>query len=606
MLSAHFQEFTSLPTSRHPFNQRERLRMPPPPSSSSSLASQSQSQFKLPRGLASHSLNSSTNRVPPRKIKSGFKVTKRSSVRKQTPNLTKMAQHRTQRHFYNANEDEESVSDKFTTLMESFGTCASDSIEFLSAVLYKGTKSIYNLVNSIKTRREVLDETEDTRSLELLQSTEIQIKNDTNKISTNTDVLFTTPKPKKSITTMPSYIKTTEFLTKSTSTSSSVTSSSSISSSSSNSFASLRALQFSEGIKRHKLGLLQYPQSLTTTAKSARPVQIHGGGQRFSIPSSPKYGHNGLQDVVGHSVGNTPNWRPLQYSTSWYYTRPPFELPEKAPSTESYAKIYMELVARRERELKELEEAKKLSQIREQELKQKDRVEPLSETQIKQVNDIWQRRDSESLVASANRVDVKIRDIDTLRDGQWLNDTVIDFYLALVTQRSRDNKVLSNSFVFSTHFFTTLDTGSYDKVKRWAKRKGADVAKLDYIFVPVNRHNTHWCLAVINNKERKFQFYDSMNGAGLKALHLLKDYMYRQTAEMHPEMSREEMGYDDYEIIERSTCPQQSNSYDCGVFVCKMVDVLSRDRDVMSFGQKDMRNIRRRMAYEIITSKLLI
>jgi len=46
------------------------------------------------------------------------------------------------------------------------------------------------------------------------------------------------------------------------------------------------------------------------------------------------------------------------------------------------------------------------------------------------------------------------------------------------------------------------------------------------------------------------------------------------------------------------SCPQQENGSDCGLFVCKVVEYLSRDVQ-LKFTQNDMPYFRQRMIWEI-------
>lgn len=319
--------------------------------------------------------------------------------------------------------------------------------------------------------------------------------------------------------------------------------------------------------------------------------------------------------------------RPIvPYSYTWYYTHPRIELPEDAPSTEIYTQAYFRIIEERERmqveierlkreqekvrkEKEELEAAEKekaqLEALKAAAAASADTVYPLDPEGQNEVATIWRIQNPRQEIVNGFRITITAHDANTLRRGQWLNDNIIDFYLSMVTERSRNNGgKLPSSFVFSTHFYTKLHQDGYTGVKKWAKRKGVDVTKVDYIFVPINRHNTHWCLAVINNRDLRFEFYDSMNGHGVTALHDLKDYMIQQTMEMYPQSDANDLGYDQYEMHDSLPCPQQENAFDCGVFVCKMVEVLSRDRPLNTFSQKDMPNIRQRMLYEIIHQHL--
>lgn len=356
-----------------------------------------------------------------------------------------------------------------------------------------------------------------------------------------------------------------------------------------------KAMRLFSGLKRQKLGILDHISSHSPSLQSLSPI---------ATPTKPsnfiQYGGFNSNEAKTFQFDHTRlmHRKPLPYTTSWYYQPPKIELPEQASSTEKYVELYMALVALREQREKETREEEKR--------KEREAVPKLDRLAVRKVEALWARRDESTELVFAYRIGISVYDLGTLKDGQWLNDNIIDFYLSMVTERSQKSKgSLPNSFAFSTHFFSTLQTRGYSGVARWAKRKGIDVTKQDFIFVPINRHNTHWCLAVINNRDMRFEFYDSMNGAGTQALHLLRDYMCAQTMATYPESNPADLGYDKYELCSTLQCPQQKNSFDCGVFVSKMVEVLSKDLPIMSFSQNDMPNIRRRMAHEITHQHLL-
>ena len=50
--------------------------------------------------------------------------------------------------------------------------------------------------------------------------------------------------------------------------------------------------------------------------------------------------------------------------------------------------------------------------------------------------------------------------------------------------------------------------------------------------------------------------------------------------------------------------PLQENGYDCGVFTCQFLQGLSRGEDSITFTQRDMPQLRRRMIWEIGNAKL--
>lgn len=369
-----------------------------------------------------------------------------------------------------------------------------------------------------------------------------------------------------------------------------------------------KAQKMLEGLRRHKIGILNRVSTALERPRSSRHSSVHGGGHAPSTESPRQSGVLFSSPKISRAFQfndrRLDSAGPLRYPQSWA-NLPRVELPEEAPTREIYHSLYMDVVAQRKKMDKHLEEIR-IADEKERARKEAIGVPLLDPEAVDQVEQLWSRRDEGTKLVFAYRIDISVYDLRTLRDRQWLNDNVIDFYLSMVSERSKNSRgSLPACFAFSTHFFSTLQSRGYSSVARWAKRKGIDVTKQDFIFVPINRHNTHWCLAVVNNRDRRFEFYDSMNGAGTAALDLLRDYMYQQTADTSPGANRAEMGYDKYAIFSTLPCPQQQNSYDCGVFVSKMVEVLSRDMDIMSFSQQDMPNIRRRMAYEITTQHLL-
>lgn len=222
------------------------------------------------------------------------------------------------------------------------------------------------------------------------------------------------------------------------------------------------------------------------------------------------------------------------------------------------------------------------------------KVHPLQRDQQAQVDAIWAGRAADSLVCTAFSIEISVRDLLTLADRQWLNDNVIDFYFNLIGQENPE------VFGWTTHFFTTLQQRGYQGVARWLKRKKLNVTEKAIIFVPINILGTHWALAVVDNTAKSISYMDSLASSGnLPALETIREYMV-QEGKKHNLL----VDFYSYTLHPRAKTPQQLNGYDCGVFTCQCARYLARKRGLL-YGQKDMKTIRRRMAYEIISKKLL-
>ncbi|KAJ2908117.1 hypothetical protein GGI21_003207, partial [Coemansia aciculifera] len=109
-------------------------------------------------------------------------------------------------------------------------------------------------------------------------------------------------------------------------------------------------------------------------------------------------------------------------------------------------------------------------------------------------------------------------DISRLFRGEFLNDTIIEFYMRYIGEnlRSTNAKLYERCFFFNTFFFKKLSQRSramtsfsnngngnddpmclvYNQLKKWTA--SVDLFDKDYIFVPINE-NIHWYLAIVAN-----------------------------------------------------------------------------------------------------------
>ncbi|KAJ1283804.1 hypothetical protein BS78_03G154700 [Paspalum vaginatum] len=189
--------------------------------------------------------------------------------------------------------------------------------------------------------------------------------------------------------------------------------------------------------------------------------------------------------------------------------------------------------------------------------------------------------------------------LQCLNNQEWLNDEVINLYLDLLKERElREPSKFLKCHFFNTFFYKKLISGSYDykAVRRWTtKRKlGYSLIECDKIFVPIHKE-VHWCLAVINIREKKFQYLDSLGSMDMKVLRTLARYIVDEVKDK----SGQQIDALSWKQEGVKHLPLQENGWDCGMFMLKYIDFYSRDMD-LSFGQKHMRYFRRRTAKEIL------
>lgn len=115
---------------------------------------------------------------------------------------------------------------------------------------------------------------------------------------------------------------------------------------------------------------------------------------------------------------------------------------------------------------------------------------------------------SETLVyppEGRKKAEVDSSDIERLRDGEFLNDNLIGFYLRFLEHHLELNKpeVAKRVYFFNSYFFDTLTSQAkgkkginYGGVEKWTRN--VDLFSQDYVIVPINE-SAHWYLAIICN-----------------------------------------------------------------------------------------------------------
>ncbi|KAF2369185.1 Ulp1 protease family C-terminal catalytic domain [Trinorchestia longiramus] len=193
-------------------------------------------------------------------------------------------------------------------------------------------------------------------------------------------------------------------------------------------------------------------------------------------------------------------------------------------------------------------------------------------------------------------IQITRRDIATLDGLNWLNDEVVNFYMNLIMERSKNDNFCS-VYAFNTFFYPKLVKIGFSGVKRWTKK--VDIFSYDLLLVPVHL-GMHWCLATINTKDKVITYYDSMLGDNTQCLHELRKYL----ADEMGDKKKTSLDLTGWKFETPKDIPQQMNGSDCGMFACKFSEYLSR-RKPITFTQDHMPYFRRRMVYEIVTNKLL-
>ncbi|KAL4385980.1 hypothetical protein GQ457_09G023750 [Hibiscus cannabinus] len=284
---------------------------------------------------------------------------------------------------------------------------------------------------------------------------------------------------------------------------------------------------------------------------------------------------------------------------------------------EAYKKL-LECAERRNSKLKDLDFQIELNQKRKTGLeallpgkKPEEQVEvlppelfvPLTEEEMTLVSRAFSAKNWRKLLVSHQNSSIDIRGevLQCLKPGAWLNDEVINLYLELLKEReNREPKKFLKCHFFNTFFYKKLvnpESGyNYKAVKRWTSQKklGYCLLDCDKIFVPIHKE-IHWCLAVINKKDQKFQYLDSLKGKDPNVLRALAKYFVEEVKDK----SGKNIDISSWEQEYVEDLPAQENGFDCGMFMLKYIDFYSRGLS-LCFDQEHMPYFRLRTAKEIL------
>ncbi|XP_066398280.1 ubiquitin-like-specific protease ESD4 isoform X1 [Miscanthus floridulus] len=229
---------------------------------------------------------------------------------------------------------------------------------------------------------------------------------------------------------------------------------------------------------------------------------------------------------------------------------------------------------------------------------------PLSDKEEREVDTLLYNRnhsDKVIVIHEPSNIEITNEKLQCLRPRGWLNDEVINLYIELLKEREeREHNMFLKCHFFNTFFYKKLTCGiagyDYQSVRRWTtfKRLGYGLVECEKIFVPVHR-NVHWCLVVINMKDKTLQYLDSLGGLGHDVLKVLTRYIVDELKDK----SNLEVDPSSWVVVSESL-PLQQNGWDCGMFMLKYIDFHSRGIKPC-FSQEHMMYFRNRTAKEIMT-----
>ncbi|XP_032428582.1 uncharacterized protein LOC116726137 [Xiphophorus hellerii] len=189
-----------------------------------------------------------------------------------------------------------------------------------------------------------------------------------------------------------------------------------------------------------------------------------------------------------------------------------------------------------------------------------------------------------------NKHNLRLEDLGTLEDQNWLNDQIINMYGELIMDVAEQKVHFFNSF-----FYKQLVAKGYEGVKRWTKK--VDLFSKWLLLIPIHLE-IHWSLIAITMATKTISYYDSQ---GIVFRHTTNNIMkYLQSEAREKKQAAFQKGW---KIAIIKGIPQQKNDSDCGVFVLEYCRRLSVKQPLL-FSQNNMPQIRKRIYKELCDCRL--
>lgn len=203
--------------------------------------------------------------------------------------------------------------------------------------------------------------------------------------------------------------------------------------------------------------------------------------------------------------------------------------------------------------------------------------------------------------------------MEHLDDGEFLNDTIIDFFLLYFEREKVWKKAASEHFhVYTTFFYTKLQQEKGDlcaSVQRWTKLPSIFDKK--FLLIPINQH-LHWTLAVVCwagnlmrgetevdmfNEEQEevpcILYFDSLGGSFRGKSHIYKYLNFMRAKSLGQEGNDIKKFFTQTNLpLIKAKVPEQENMYDCGLFVLEYAKRLMKgDADRFEETVKELQEV---------------
>ncbi len=212
----------------------------------------------------------------------------------------------------------------------------------------------------------------------------------------------------------------------------------------------------------------------------------------------------------------------------------------------------------------------------------------------------------QSITKSLEGTELKIKDFMTLLGRRaWLNDEIINGYIEWIVDaankaaiiegeaRGEPTSTIPKFIAHNSFFYENLKKKGPSSVDRLMKRKkapGTSLLDVDSVLIPINL-GVHWTIGVVRPVAKTIEYFDSMEGVNNQFFGLMRSWLKHQLGNSYVEEEWK---------VPNTGCAFQSNSHDCGVFVCTNAFCVVMGLDTWCYQERDMMQQRRNIAAVLI------
>ena len=184
----------------------------------------------------------------------------------------------------------------------------------------------------------------------------------------------------------------------------------------------------------------------------------------------------------------------------------------------------------------------------------------------------------------------RIPNFSSLEGQQWLEDDVINSYLALIESNC------SNTFSFSSFFYVLLERKGHVGMG-WTRNK--NIFRKRFVFFPIHQVN-HWYLIYCNNESNEIQALDSYEYSNVSSRRAARKEELKKIKNilkylaMHPDCPPGKI----FKEVKKTRHPKQANDNDCGVFLLIFAKYIAFGIQ-FDFDQSQIATFRVQIKYEL-------